>query len=236
MRDSLGCCMCDCPARKCRCRPVPVPCGPSPSPSQADVFCQRLKDEYGADVISTVPTVPYRVVLADGSVTAIRSPSELPDAGKLRGGCLEEPMVNVRIIAPKDTVGALVQLCVERRGVQLEHTFLDEHRAMLRYFIPMGEMAVDFADVLKRRSTGYASFDYEPAGYQAADIVRLDLLINGEPVDALATLVHRDKATRAGREMASRLKELLGRQMYDVAIQVHHPVYRGLQPPLSSNC
>ena len=99
----------------------------------ADVFHQRLREEYGADVIATVPTVPYRAVAADGAVTEIRSPAELPDAGAMRGSTLEEPMVNATIMAPKEAVGALVQLCVERRGVQLEHTFIDASRALLRY-------------------------------------------------------------------------------------------------------
>ena len=168
-----------------------------------------------------MPTVPYRAVDAEsGEVREIRSPAELPEVGR-RGGAavVEEPLVDATIIAPAAAVGTLVELCVERRGTQLEHTFIDADRALLRYRLPLAEIATDFADVLKSRSTGYASFDYEPAGYAPADVVRLDVLINGEAVDALASLVHRSKAERAGRALVGRLKEMLGRQMFDVALQ-----------------
>ena len=198
----------------------------------ADVFHQRLREEFDADVISTAPTVPYRV--RDGgkdeeeSWTEITSPSALEDAGagrdasgrnRPRAATVEEPMVDATIICASDAVGTIVEMCVDRRGAQLEHAHLDDTRVMLRYRLPLGEVASDFSDALKSRTSGFATFDYEDAGWEPSDVVRLDVLVNGHAVDALATLVHRDKATRRGREMCRRLKDALPRQLYEVAVQ-----------------
>ena len=185
----------------------------------ADVFHQRLREEYGADVIATAPTVPCRVVAEDGCITEIRSPAGLPSLSGRSGVRIEEPLVDVTLIAPRDAVGRLVELCVSRRGTQLEHSFLDDTRALLRYRMPLAEIAEDFSDAIKSCSSGYASFDYEDAGWQAADIVRVDILVNGSPVDALASLCHRERAARNGRAMVLKLKELLGRQMFEVSLQ-----------------
>ena len=199
----------------------------------ADVFHQRLREEFDADVISTAPTVPYRVRDGGGkdeeeSWTEITSPSALEDAGagrdasgrnRPRAATVEEPMVDATIICASDAVGTIVEMCVDRRGAQLEHAHLDDTRVMLRYRLPLGEVASDFSDALKSRTSGFATFDYEDAGWEPSDVVRLDVLVNGHAVDALATLVHRDKATRRGREMCRRLKDALPRQLYEVAVQ-----------------
>lgn len=185
----------------------------------ADVFRQRLRDEYGSDVISTSPTVPYRVTRADGSVEEVRVPSDMPDPAEQKSTRIEEPMVEATIICPGEAVGAVVELCVERRGSQTEHTFIGANRAMLRYKLPLGEIAADFADEIKSRTAGYATFDFDDAGYAPADVVRLDIMVNGESVDALSCIVHRSKAQRRGRELATRMKALLSRQLFEVAIQ-----------------
>ena len=185
----------------------------------ADVFHQRLREEYGASVIATAPTVPFRLI-ADGVVTEVSSPAGLPDpAARSQGVRLEELLVDATIIAPTDAVGRMVELCVSRRGVQLDHTFIDDSRALLRYRMPMGEIAADFADEVKSRSAGYASFDFEESGWQPADIVRVDILVNGQPVDALASVCHRERAARNGRTMVSKLKTLLSSQLFEVALQ-----------------
>jgi len=195
----------------------------------AEVFHQRLREEFGREVIATAPTVPYRLVkLLESSgereEEEIRTPAELPSSSSSSsssssGVVVEEPIVEATVVCPTDAVGRMVELCVGRRGEQLEHTVLGEHRALLRYRIPLGEIAADFADEVKSRSAGYASFDYEEAGFQAADVVRLDLLVNGAPVDALATIVHRADAQRKGRSLAKRLSELVSRQLFEVVIQ-----------------
>lgn len=199
----------------------------------ADVFHQRLREEFDADVISTAPTVPYRVRDGGGkdeeeSWTEITSPLALEDANagrdasgrnRPRAATVEEPIVDATIICASDAVGTIVELCVDRRGAQLEHAHLDDTRVMLRYRLPLGEVASDFSDALKSRTSGFATFDYEDAGWEPSDVVRLDVLVNGHAVDALATLVHRDKATRRGREMCRRLKDALPRQLYEVAVQ-----------------
>ena len=199
----------------------------------ADVFHQRLREEFDADVISTAPTVPYRVRDGGGkdeeeSWTEITSPSALEDASagrdasgrnRPRAATVEEPMVDATIICASDAVGKIVELCVDRRGAQLEHAYLDDARVMLRYRLPLGEIASDFSDELKSRTSGFATFDYEEAGWEPSDVVRLDVLVNGHAVDALATLVHRDKATRRGRDACRRLKDALPRQLFEVAVQ-----------------
>ena len=237
----------------------------------ADVFYQRLREEFSAEVISTAPTVPYRVRRVNGGGgnrggsgsggdrvaggddgrgsdaggdrdsdsrvedsdsrledsehwTEITSPSALdhPSSRQHQHAgprVVEEPMVDATIICASDAVGKIVELCVDRRGAQLEHAHLDDARVMLRYRLPLGEIASDFSDELKSRTSGFATFDYEEAGWEPSDVVRLDVLVNGHAVDALATLVHRDKATRRGREMCRRLKDALPRQLYGVAVQ-----------------
>ena len=204
----------------------------------ADVFHQRLREEFGAEVIATAPTVPYKVTYpGDTESVDVSSPMQL-DVERLamqRGiprvpGSdpvgISEPMVDATIVCKNEHVGKIVELCVDRRGTQLEHTHMSNSggtdsgdRVLLRYRMPMGEVAVDFADELKSRTSGYATFDYEESGYEQSDIVRLDVLINGQSVDALAGLIHRDKATRSGKAWVTRLREILPRQLFEVKIQ-----------------
>lgn len=204
----------------------------------ADVFHQRLKEEFGAEVIATAPTVPYRVVYpGESSAVSVSSPMQLDverlsqsrGVPRVEGSdpvSISEPMVDATIVCKNEHVGKIVELCVDRRGTQLEHTHMSNSagtgsgdRVLLRYRLPMGEVATDFSDELKSRTSGYATFDYEESGYQQSDIVRLDVLINGQSVDALAGLIHRDKAQRSGKAWVTRLKEILPRQLFEVKIQ-----------------
>jgi GTP-binding protein LepA len=187
----------------------------------ADVFHQRLQEEFGAEIIATAPTVPYRIKHADDEAYIdCTSPLAIPSGGfPSKGTQIEEPLVEATIICQPHVVGKVVELCMDRRGEQLEQNFLDDSRVILRYRLPLGEVAADFADELKSRSSGYATFDYDDAGMAKSDIVRMDVLVNGSVVDALATLVHRSKAQRHGRDIVARLKEALPRQLYEVALQ-----------------
>lgn len=187
----------------------------------ADVFHQRLQEEFGAEIIATAPTVPYRIKHQnEQSYMDCTSPLVVPPGGfPSKSTEIEEPLVEATIICPSHVVGTVVELCVERRGEQLEQNFLDDSRVILRYRLPLGEVAADFSDELKSRSSGYATFDYEDAGMAKSDIVRMDIMVNGTIVDALATLVHRSKAQRHGRDLVARLKDALPRQLYEIAIQ-----------------
>ncbi|XP_022884082.1 translation factor GUF1 homolog, mitochondrial [Olea europaea var. sylvestris] len=184
-----------------------------------DVFHQRLEQEHGAHVISTVPTVPYIFEYADGSKKHIHNPATLPSNPKQRVTACWEPTVTATIIIPSEYVGSVITLCSERRGEQLEHSFIDSQRAFMKYRLPLREIVVDFYNELKSITSGYASFDYEDADYQDSDLVKLDILLNGQPVDAMATIVHRLKAQRVGRELVEKLKKYIDRQMFEITIQ-----------------
>ncbi|KAI8031374.1 hypothetical protein LOK49_LG01G03783 [Camellia lanceoleosa] len=184
-----------------------------------DVFHQRLEQEYGAHVISTVPTVPYIFEYSDGSKVQVQNPAALLSNPKKRVTATWEPTVIATIIIPSEYVGSVITLCAERRGEQLEHTFIDSQRAFMKYRLPLREIVVDFYNELKSITSGYASFDYEDAEYQASDLVKLDLLLNGQPVDAMATIVHNLKAQRVGRELVEKLKKFIDRQMFEITIQ-----------------
>ncbi|THG05108.1 translation factor GUF1 homolog, mitochondrial isoform X1 [Camellia sinensis] len=184
-----------------------------------DVFHQRLEQEYGAHVISTVPTVPYIFEYSDGSKVQVQNPAALLSNPKKRVTATWEPTVIATIIIPSEYVGPVITLCAERRGEQLEHTFIDSQRAFMKYRLPLREIVVDFYNELKSITSGYASFDYEDAEYQASDLVKLDLLLNGQPVDAMATIVHNLKAQRVGRELVEKLKKFIDRQMFEITIQ-----------------
>lgn len=184
-----------------------------------DVFHQRLEQEYGAHVISTVPTVPYIFEYSDGSKVQVQNPAALLSNPKKRVTATWEPTVIATIIIPSEYVGPVITLCAERRGEQLEHTFIDSQRAFMKYRLPLREIVVDFYNELKSVTSGYASFDYEDAEYQASDLVKLDLLLNGQPVDAMATIVHNLKAQRVGRELVEKLKKFIDRQMFEITIQ-----------------
>jgi GTP-binding protein LepA len=182
----------------------------------AEIVQERLEREYDVDLISTAPTVRYRIVLSSGEVKEIESPADLPSAGELAK--IEEPVVLATIHVPQEYVGGVLQLCQERRGVQRD---MAQHgsRVQVRYDLPLSEIVLDFHDRIKSVSRGYGSFDYELKGYQASDLVKLDVLVNGDPVDALSLIVHREKAYSRGTELTRKLKEFIPRQMYEVAIQ-----------------
>ncbi|XP_073292327.1 translation factor GUF1 homolog, mitochondrial isoform X2 [Primulina huaijiensis] len=184
-----------------------------------DVFHQRLEQEHGAHVISTVPTVPYIFEYSDGSKIHIQNPAILPSNPKQRVTACWEPTVIATIIIPSEYVGAIITLCSERRGEQLEYSFIDSQRAFMKYRLPLREIVVDFYNELKSITSGYASFDYEEADYQASDLVKVDILLNGQPVDAMATIIHRSKAQRVGRELVEKLKKFIDRQMFEIIIQ-----------------
>ncbi|KAL7422375.1 Translation factor guf1 mitochondrial [Cryptotrichosporon argae] len=187
-----------------------------------DVFRQRLEDEYASNVIVTAPTVPYKVFYNDKRQVFISNPAEFPDVTdtKTRVAHVEEPMVNATIFVPSDYIGAMMDLCARYRGVQQEYRFLENtDRAILRYSLPLSEIVTDFFSELKSASSGFASFDYEEAGYQKSDLVRLNMLLNGKPVDALAMIVHRSAAATVGRAWAKKLREVLPRQLFELAIQ-----------------
>ncbi|KAF8390246.1 hypothetical protein HHK36_024771 [Tetracentron sinense] len=184
-----------------------------------DVFHQRLEQEHGASIISTTPTVPYIFEYSDGSKVQVQNPAALAsNPGKRVTACLE-PTVTATIIIPSEYVGSVITLCSERRGEQLEYSFIDSQRAFMKYRLPLREIVVDFYNELKSITSGYASFDYEDAEYQISDLVKLDILLNGQPVDAMATIVHNLKAQRVGRELVDKLKKFIDRQMFEITIQ-----------------
>jgi GTP-binding protein LepA len=182
----------------------------------AEIVQERLEREYDVDLISTAPTVRYRIVLTSGEVKEIESPADLPSAGELDR--IEEPVVLATIHMPQEFVGGVLKLCQERRGVQRD---MAQHgsRVQVRYDLPLSEIVLDFHDKIKSVTRGYGSFDYELKGYQNSNLVKLDVLVNGDPVDALSLIVHRDKAYSRGTELTRKLKEFIPRQMYEVAIQ-----------------
>jgi GTP-binding protein LepA len=181
-----------------------------------EIVQERLEREYGLRLITTAPTVRYRVVLESGETIEIESPAALPSPDKVKR--IEEPMILATIHVPPEFVGAMLALCQERRGTQLDMT---HHRARVevRYELPLSEVVLDFHDRIKSVTRGYGSFDYDVIGYQPADLVKLDILVNGESVDALSLIIHREKAFAKGNELARKLKEFIPRQMYEVAIQ-----------------
>ena len=182
-----------------------------------DIVQERLEREYGLNLITTAPSVVYKIVKKDGSEHLIDNPAKLPPEGEIEK--LLEPMLNAYIYVPNEYVGAVLQLCQDRRGTQKDIKYIGTKRVQITYEIPLAEVVFDFFDKLKSISRGYASLDYEPVGYQEADLVKLDILINGEPVDALSTIVHRERAYQRGRVVCEKLKESIPKQMYEVAIQ-----------------
>ncbi|MGU9957220.1 MAG: translation elongation factor 4 [Arenicellales bacterium WSBS_2016_MAG_OTU3] len=181
-----------------------------------EIIQERLEREYGVDLITTAPTVVYEVLQTDGKYTHIDNPSQLPAISKIVE--IREPIIDMRILTPQDYVGSILGLCVEKRGIQQNLQFLGR-QVMMEYEMPLNEVVLDFFDRLKSVSRGYASMDYEFQEYRAADMCKLDVLINGEAVDPLSMLVHRDQSLYRGRELVKRMRELIPRQMFDVAIQ-----------------
>lgn len=181
-----------------------------------EIITERLEREFGLDLIATAPSVPYMVSTDDGKLIEVTNPSEFP-TGKI--AAVTEPVVKTAILAPKDYVGTIMELCQSRRGVLLGMDYLGEDRVELKYNMPLGEIVFDFFDHLKSRTQGYASLDYEPSGDQEADLVKVDILLQGEQVDAFSAIVHRDKAYAYGVLMTERLKKLIPRQQFEVPIQ-----------------
>ncbi len=182
-----------------------------------DVFKQRLEQEYGLSIIATAPTVLYKVTVANGKEFSIEKPSDFPDGVKIDS--VYEPVIDATIITPKEYLGSILKICQERRGEQTDLTYLDENRIVLKYKMPLNEIIIDFYDKLKTYSSGYASFDYEVSGYEKADLVKMNVLLNGSPVDALSIIVHRDKTNALGRQLVKKLRKVIHRQMFEVAIQ-----------------
>ena len=182
-----------------------------------DIVRERLEREYDLELLQTMPGVEYEVTLTDGTVIQVRSPNEMPDAARV--AAVREPYIRAQLLAPREFIGTIMELCQERRGTSEGIHFLSTERVQLTYDLPLQEIVLDFFDQLKSRTRGYASLDYEPIGMRESDLVKLDILLAGEPVDALSMLVHRSKAYVAGRAMAEKLREKIPRQQYDVPIQ-----------------
>jgi GTP-binding protein LepA len=182
-----------------------------------DVVQERLEREYNLDLITTAPSVVYRVKTKDGEEREVENPSRLPDPARIES--ISEPYFKVSIHVPSGFVGAVLKLCEERRGVQQGIQYASQERVIITYELPLGEVLFDFFDKLKSATKGYASMDYELIGYRENNLVRVDLLVNGEPVDALSCIVHRDKSYTLGRALAMKLKEIIPRQQYEVAVQ-----------------
>jgi GTP-binding protein LepA len=182
-----------------------------------EIVRERLEREYNQHLINTVPNVEYRVTKTDKDVLFVDNPALMPDAGKIEK--VEEPFVKAQIIAPTEYIGNIMKLCMDRRGIHRNTTYLSPERADIHFELPLSEIIFDFYDKLKSLSRGYASLDYDFLEYRDSDLVKLDILLNGEPVDALSTIVHRVKSYDWGRKLCSKLRELIPRQMFEVAIQ-----------------
>ena len=182
-----------------------------------EIVQERLEREYDMDLVTTAPGVLYRVTTTDGEVQEIDSPAKLPDAGRITK--LEEPVITAMILTPAEHVGAILKLCQDKRGIQKKLEYMKSDRVLITYELPFNEVVLDFYDKLKTMSRGYASLDYHVTGFWESPLVKMDILVNGEPVDALSIIVHRDAAYDRGRALASKMRELIPRQMFEVAIQ-----------------
>jgi GTP-binding protein LepA len=182
-----------------------------------EIVRERLEREYNQSLINTVPNVEYRVIMTDKDLALVDNPATMPPAGSIER--IEEPYVKAQIITPTEYIGSIMKLCMDRRGIHRNTTYLSPERADIHYELPLSEIIFDFYDKLKSMSRGYASLDYDFLEYRESDLVKVDVLLNGEPVDALSTIVHRSKSYEWGRKLCSKLRELIPRQMFEVAIQ-----------------
>ncbi|MBO5733632.1 MAG: elongation factor 4 [Clostridia bacterium] len=182
-----------------------------------EIIQERLEREYNLDLVTTAPGVIYKVMKTNGEMVEISNPSNLPDGSEIE--YMEEPVVNADIMCPTEFIGNIMELCQDRRGVYKNTTYIDSTRAQLHYELPLNEIIYDFFDALKSKSKGYASFDYELSGYKKSQLVKLDILLNGEMVDALSFIVHSTKAYARGRKIAEKLKESIPRQLFEIPIQ-----------------
>lgn len=182
-----------------------------------EIIQERLEREYNLDIITTAPSVIYRITKNDGEILLIDNPTNYPDSSNIKES--EEPMTNAHIYSPSEYVGNIMELCQERRGIFKDMKYLDNGRVDIHYELPLNEIVYDFFDTLKSKTKGYASFDYEVIGYVPSDLVKLDIMLNGDVVDALSFIIHRDKAYNRARKMAEKLKEKIPRQLFEVPIQ-----------------
>jgi len=200
-----------------------------------EIVQERLEREYGLELITTAPTVVFEVLTTDGQTVSVHNPAELPPSNHVEE--IREPIVEANILVPQEFVGEVIQLCVEKRGVQKRMNYVGQQVAMT-YDLPLSEIVLDFFDRLKSVSRGYASFDYEFRRFQVADLVKLDILINGDRVDALSIIVHRGRSQQRGRELVERMKEIIPRQMFEVAIQAaigNHVIARSTVKAMRKN-
>ncbi len=182
-----------------------------------EIIQERLEREYNLDLVTTAPSVVYKVIKTNGDVLNIDNPTNLPPVSEIN--YMEEPIVSADIMVPKEYVGSIMELCQDRRGTYIDMKYIDADRVSLHYRLPLNEIIYDFFDALKSRTRGYASFDYELTGYEKSDLVKLDMMLNGEIVDALSFIVHREKSYIRGRRIAEKLKEAIPRQLFEVPIQ-----------------
>ena len=182
-----------------------------------EIVRERLEREYDLELVSTAPSVAYIASTVTGQDIEVRSPQDLPPVNELAG--IEEPYVKVMMLAPSEYVGTVMELAQQRRGVMGELNYLSPERVEIDYEIPLAEIVFDFFDQLKSRTRGYASLDYEPVDYRASELSKVDILLNGQPVDAFSTIIHKDKAYEYGSAMTKRLRELIPRQLFDIPIQ-----------------
>jgi GTP-binding protein LepA len=182
-----------------------------------EIVRERLEREYDLSLVATAPNVEYQLELVDGSVEIVDNPSAMPTPNEIES--IEEPYVTVTVLTPTEYIGSIMELCQQRRGEMTRMEYLSEERVELVYSLPLAEIVMDFFDALKSRTRGYASLDYEPAGYRPSKLAKVDVLLNSVPVDAFSTIVHRDKAYDYGRRMTEKLRELIPRQLFDVPIQ-----------------
>jgi GTP-binding protein LepA len=182
-----------------------------------EIIQERLEREYNLDILVTAPSVEYQVTRTNGEQISVHNPAELPTPTEIEK--IEEPVMDISIFTPARYIGAIMDLVTTRRGEYRQMSYIEEDRVHLTYRMPLGELIVDFYDQLKSRTQGYASLDYTFAKYEAADLVKLDILVNGQPVDALSLITHKDKATSQGRLLVDKLKELIPRQLFEVPLQ-----------------
>ena len=206
-----------------------------------DIIKERLEREFKLSLIPTAPTVIYKVTKTNGEVVLIDNPAKLPGIQEILK--IEEPFIKATLITPETYVGALIALCQERRGIQKSISYITKDRVQIHYELPLNEIVMDFYDRLKSLTKGYASLDYELSGYVESDLVKLDMLMNSEPVDALSLITHRDKAAMRGRQLAEKLKEVIPRQMYEVIIQaaigtkiISRETVRALRKDVTAKC
>jgi elongation factor 4 len=182
-----------------------------------DVFTQRLKEEFNESVLVTTPSVTYKALMKDGTTMDIVKPSDFPSKHQVKE--YQEPMVMGTLILPDTYLGKIIQLCEKRRGEQVQLVYLDTHRVMLKYTLPLSEVVIDLFDQIKSLSSGYASFDYEHVGYQTSNLVKVDILVNSQIVDSLSCITHADKAYDVGKTICNKLKMSVHRQLFEVTIQ-----------------